>query len=504
MTKKELERLAELEKRTKEIAVEFGLLTTDILFEVVPAQRVLEGMSYMFPVNFSHWSFGRNYEKNRTIYEHTGHGIPYEQVWNFDIPRAFLVETNPFALNALIVAHVYGHVDFFLASRYCQHGRTMSYVAEEAHNAATRFAKYEEKYGKRVVEKVIDAGMSVMWHQNPDPFFEEQDEEEVREQLLAFERAKLERFKDIKSEFRKPETKQEIEKIEHRLEWLSSKTPPEPTYDILKYITAKSPKPLKPWMVDVLTVLRNQARALSPNMRTKMLNEGWATYWHVRIMRRLFEEGALTPEEHGIFNDFHSGVTEERKISFNWYRIGLSVLENVEERWNKGQFGREYDEERSHAKRLSWDTAANLGKQKIFEIRSHYTDRMAVEELFTDEFIHEQQLYFWIGINDGDSIVYVVAEDDPAVIRQEIKSMMTTYGTPIIRVGDGNYEGNSHLYLKHVFNGYDLDSRYRDHTLANILYLWGRKVYLETVIDGKDALVSCEFEKKQPKIKIKQ
>jgi len=82
--------------------------------------------------------------------------------------------------------------------------------------------------------------------------------------------------------------------------------------------------------------------------------------------------------------------------------------------------------------------------------------------------------------------------------------MMTTYGTPIIRVGDGNYEGNSHLYLKHVFNGYDLDSRYRDHTLANILYLWGRKVYLETVIDGKDALVSCEFEKKQPKIKIKQ
>ena len=179
-------------------------------------------------------------------------------------------------------------------------------------------------------------------------------------------------------------------------------------------------------------------------------------------------------------------------------------MENVEERWNKGQFGREYDEERSHAKRLSWDTVTNLGKQKIFEIRSHYTDRMAVEELFTDEFIHEQQLYIWVGINDGDSIVYVIGEDDPAVIRQEIKSMMTMYGTPIIRVGDGNYDGNDHLYLKHVFNGYDLDHKYRDHTLVNILYLWGRKVYLETIIEDKEALVSCELEKRQPKIKIRQ
>ncbi|OGN03593.1 MAG: hypothetical protein A2651_03800 [Candidatus Yanofskybacteria bacterium RIFCSPHIGHO2_01_FULL_42_12] len=502
MTKKELDRLTEIEKRVKEIAVEFGLLTTDIIFEVVPAQRVLEGMSYMFPVNFSHWTFGRDYDKNRTIYEHTGHGIPYEQVWNFDVPRAFLVETNPFALNAMIVAHVYGHVDFFLGSRYSQHGRSMSYVAEEARNAATRFAKYEEKYDRVSVEKIIDAGMSVMWHQNPDPFFEEQDEEETRERLLDLEHAKLERFNDMKSEFKKPETRQEIEKIERHLERLSLKTPPEPTYDLIKYIATKSPKPLRPWMVDILTVLRNQARALNPNMRTKMLNEGWATYWHVKIMRRLFEEGVLTPEEHGVFSDFHAGVTRESKTSFNWYRIGLALLEDIEERWNKGRFGRDYDEERNHAERLSWDTRAQLGRQKIFEVRSYYTDRMAVEEFLTDDFIHEQQLYIWLTVTDGKDIIYVIGEDNPEIIRQEIKSMMTTYGTPIIRVKDGNYDGNNHLYLEHVFNGYELDQRYLSATLANILHLWGRKVYLETVIDGKDKLVSCEWEKKQIKIKI--
>ena len=91
MTKKELNRLIELDKRIQELVKEFGLLTTEVDFEVTTAQRVLEGMSYMFPTNFSHWSFGRDFEKHRTIYEHTGSGIPYEQVWNFDRPKAFLV-----------------------------------------------------------------------------------------------------------------------------------------------------------------------------------------------------------------------------------------------------------------------------------------------------------------------------------------------------------------------------------------------------------------------------
>src|SRR3989344_6453104 len=176
MTKKELERLIEIEGRVKEIAEEYGLITTEIDFELTTAQRVLEGMSYMFPVNYSHWSFGRDFEKNRTIYEHTGSGIPYEQVWNFERPKAFLVETNPFALNALILAHVYGHVDFFRGSRYLQQGRSYSNVAEEARNAATIFRLYEERHGKDV-EKIIDAGMSIQWHQNSDPFYEEQSEE---------------------------------------------------------------------------------------------------------------------------------------------------------------------------------------------------------------------------------------------------------------------------------------------------------------------------------------
>ena len=126
MTSQELERLRALEQRIGEIAKGFGLATVPIDFEVVPAQRMFEAMAYGFPTNFSHWTFGRDYEQQRTVDEHTGGGIPYEVVWNYEVPRAFLVETNPFALNVLVIAHVYGHVDFFLKNHFLQKGRIFS------------------------------------------------------------------------------------------------------------------------------------------------------------------------------------------------------------------------------------------------------------------------------------------------------------------------------------------------------------------------------------------
>lgn len=487
MTPKELDRLVHIEKRVREIAEEYGLIATDIIFEIVPAQRVLEGMSYMFPANFSHWTFGRDYEKNRTRYEHTGGGIPYEQVWNFEVPRAFLVETNPLALNAMILAHVYGHVDFFRGSRYMKHGRAFSDIAEEARAAAKRFAGYEERYGKEAVERVIDAAMAIMLHQNPDPFFEVQDEEATRARLIAYERAKLERANDIASEFKKPLTSEEIERIEKNLILLEEATPPEPEYDVLHYVLDHLPGRTKSWVHDVLTVVRNQTRALAPNRRTKMLNEGWATYWHVQITRRLFEEGLLTPEEHGTFNHYHPHVAKEDHLGFNPYFLGLKIFEYTKERWDKGQFGREYDESTDLLKRSRWDTHAGKGREKIFEVRAGYSDRMAIEDLFTDGFIHEHQLYMYseeIDMQTGESVL-VVEEDDPVVIRAILKLNFTHYGVPLVYVKDGNRNSQGNLYLVHVYTGYDLDSKYRDGTLEKIHSLWGRVVMLEAQEEGK-------------------
>ncbi len=495
MNQADIDRIRNLEVRIREIAEDMGLLTTDIMFEIVPAQRVLEGMSYNFPTNFSHWSFGRDYERNRTIYEQTGHGIPYEQVWNFEAPKAFLVETNPLALNVLILAHVYGHVDFFLANRYCQQGRSFGDIADEARNAANRFQEYTDRYGLDEVESIIDAAMAIQWHQDLDPFAEEVPEEEMREYLMEIERAKLERPDTIRGEFKKPQTKEEAQAVEKRLQELMFKTPPQPEYDLLRYIKTHSPKPLRPMGADILSVLRNQARALSPNGRTKLLNEGWATYVHVYIMRQLFEEGLLTAEEHGVFNRFHSAVLRENKKSLNWYRVGFGLYEYVREQWDRGRFGREFDECEDPHKKAYWDTGANLGREKIFEIRASCSDRMAVELYFRDEFIHEQALYIYQEQVDERTkeIIDVIVENRPEIIRAILKRSLTLYGTPIIYVKDGNYKDNRELYLVHqrdpqLVSTLELNPQYERGTLEKIFFLWGRTVHLETgeIVEHKE------------------
>lgn len=506
MRPEELERIRKIEKRVREIFLEEGLKTTEILFEIVPSRRMLEAMSYRFPTNFSHWSFGRDFEKNRTIYEHTGGGIPYEQVWNFDVPKAYLVETNPFALNVTVIAHVFGHVDFFLANCFLQKVRALSDTAEEARNAARRFRKYAEIHGEEV-EKFLDAAFSLQWHQHPDPFHEEVDEEIAREYLLSWEKARLESEIEQRLKKSKPFSRKEKEDAEKRLRRLENKTPPYPVYDLLYYLIRHSPRRLRPWQQDLLEVVENQARALSPLRRTKLLDEGWAAYWHTFVMRKLTEEGLITPEEHGTYSYYQSRLLAENKRSFNWYRVGYFLFEYIRERWDKGQFGKDYEESKDPLKRANWDTKAGLGKAKVFQVRENYSDRMAIEEFFTDEFIHEQRLYIYETGWDSHTgeVVDVVVEDRPWIIRGILKQAHTLYGIPIVRVEDGNFKGNRELLLVHEFSGFGLDQAYLKLTLANIHFLWGRSVHLDTVeIDEEKKLqvrVRYSFDGKEHKRK---
>lgn len=488
MTPQELKRLVQLEKKVKEYAQEWGLLTTDINFEVVTAQRMFEGLSYNFPMNFSHWSFGRDYDRQRTIYERTGEGIPYEVVWNFDKPRAFLVETNPFALNVVILGHVFGHVDFFLGSRYLQHGReSFGDVAEDAQRAADRFLQYEIKYGAEEVEKMIDSAFSIQWHQNPDPFFQELPEEVVRESLMTRERELLEADVRKNADLYHVNDQEITQVINEILKDIEIRTPPLPVHDLLWYFMNKSPKPLKPWMKDVLTVIRNQARCLAPQRLTKMLNEGWATYWHTKMMIRLFEEGFLTAEEHHEFNGFNSGVLRPYPKSINPYRIGVALFEYVKERGDKGQFGTEYENCQDPHKKANWDTKAGQGDRLIFEIRSGFTDAMAVRHYFTPEFIESQNFYSFSEIVSKykQESVAVIEERDVDIIRKMLIEIYSSSGIPKIVVRDGDYKGQGHLLLEHIFEGYELDAIYRDLTMQNIFHIWGRTIYLHAQEDDR-------------------
>ena len=486
MTPEEIKRLAVIEKRVNEIFKENGLNTTTINFEIVSATRMIEALAYRFPTNFSHWSFGRNFEKEETQYRYTGAGIPYEVVWNFDHPVALLVDTNPFALNVLIIAHVYGHVDFHLSNMLMRHGRSIADVIAEARSAKKRFLEYEKKYGVDEVEKVIEAAMAFQYHQNPDPFADPIPEDESRERLLESERARLNELERKASLSMYPDDSkklaEEITLAKKRIAYFENHSPPEPEYDILKYVLEKSPKMKKAWVKDIVTVVREQMRALAPNFRTQLLNEGWASYWHINVLHQLVREKVITYTECEEAIVFHEAVTQRSRVRFNVYCIGLAFWKMIEDKYDKGRFGPEWENCKDREERDSWDKKLGLGRKTMIEFRKRLSDRVAIENYFDDDFIRQEEIYIWESYYDEttNEEVFVVVEDRPEVIRQILVQQRTGFGIPSVVVTDGNYDGAGELFLRHFFSGFELDPKYEDGALEKLYYLWERRVHLLT------------------------
>ncbi len=479
MKKERLQRLNKIEDHIRKFAEELGLATTEVEFEIVSARKMIESMAYKFTTNFSHWSHGRDYDKLKTIYEHHGAGIPYETVWNSVPPKAFLVETNPDILNILVMAHVYGHVDFNLENRYMRSASDYMDLAREARSAEQRFKNYERKYGLTTYEQTVDSAFSVCWHLPADLLAEQEDEEVLRNRLIEMKR---ERIRSIqKREFH--EDKSELETLKKEIRILERKTPPVPDYDILRYILNRSPKQLAEWQKDIISTIRDQCKFFEFQKRCKLLNEGWATYVHEYIMRRLYDESLITPEEHQKYARYHSQVTQPSTKSLNWYNLGLKLYHDLEYRWDRGMFGSDFRESKDPYKWQNYDSKAGKGREKIFEIRKNYTDRMAIEEFFDDQFIHDAQVYLWneeIDPATGEKR-QVIAEDNPERIRKILKSSFSLYGTPVITIEDGNHLGNQELYLKHHFTGQELNPALEAGALENLYFLWGKPIHLETV-----------------------
>ncbi len=479
MRDSEIKRLQEIELEIKRIAEDIGLTTTEIDFEIVSSRRMIEAMAYRFPTNFSHWSFGRDYDRIRTIYEHKGAGIPYEVVWNFKPPKAFLVETNPTALNILVIAHVYGHVDFNMENKFLKRAADCHDLSREARSAERRFRKYEKLYNLDSYEKTVEAAFTLDGYHSPDGMMERESDDKLKERMIKM---KMERVKDLqRREFDRD--KDELFKIRKEIQKLRRADPPIPRYDILNYILEKSPKPLSYWQEDIVSTIRDQGKFFDYQKRSKLLNEGWATLIHSKIMRRLYKEGFITQEEYQEYSQFHSKVVRKSKATLNWYNIGLALYKDLIHRWNRGMHGKSFDESKDPYKWSSWNSEDNAGMEKAFEVRKNYTDRMAVESFFDEEFIRDAQIYIWEKRRDPrtGTIKYVIAEDDPKVIKKMLQNTLSLYGKPTIKVQDGDYNRNRELYLKHEFTGFELDPRFESGALENVYYLWGRPVHLETV-----------------------
>ncbi|MBI2877598.1 MAG: SpoVR family protein, partial [Candidatus Tectomicrobia bacterium] len=262
------------------------------------------------------------------------------------------------------------------------------------------------------------------------------------------------------------------------------KFPEFPEKDLLLFLLENAP--LEKWQRDILSIVREESYYFAPQGQTKIMNEGWATYWHSKIMT----ERCLKDAELIDYADHHAGTLGMRPGRINPYKIGVELFRDIEDRWNKGKFGKEYEECDTLAERRNWDRKLQRGKEKIFEVRKIYNDIGFIDTFLTEEFCQEQRLFTY-RLNEKGRY-YEISSREFQEIKRRLLFSLTNFGQPFIYVVDANYENRGDLYLKHRHEGIDLKVDYAKATLVNLQKIWRRPVYLETRVQEKGKLLSFD------------
>jgi stage V sporulation protein R len=198
----------------------------------------------------------------------------------------------------------------------------------------------------------------------------------------------------------------------------------------------------------------------------------------------------LTPAEVIDYADHHSGTMATSGARLNPYKLGIELLRDIENRWNTGKFGKEYDDCDDLDKRRKWDRKLGLGRQKIFEVRRVHNDITFIETFLTEEFCREHKMFAYAFQDQQGQ--YVIESREFEKVKQRLLFSLTNYGKPWIYVVDGNYRNRGELLLYHLFNGIELRQDWAAETLNNLQVIWGRPVNLQTVVDNAATLLSYD------------
>ena len=477
--------LAKLRDEIKGYAIEFGLDFFDVVFELLDYDQINSIASLGgFPVRYPHWRFGMEYDQLSKSYTYGLQKI-YELVINNNPSYAYLMKSNEMVDQKLVMAHVYGHVDFFKNNIWFS--KTNRKMIDTMANHAVRIREYMDRYGVDRVEGFIDQCLSIENLIDPHlPFAETKRSEKKADGESGDEKKESGKLKVnrsyMDSYINPPDFVEEQKKKMSDQAQKSKRNPAEPQKDILKFLMDYAP--LETWESDVLSIIREEAYYYAPQWQTKILNEGWASFWHSRIMTTR----ALKDSEIIDFADHHSGTMAMQPGRINPYKIGIELLRDIEERWNKGRFGKEYDECDDITAKKNWDTKLGKGKEKIFEVRKVCNDVTFIDQYLTPEFCERFKLYTYQFNRRTNQ--YEIADRDFKKIKEKMLFGLSNMGQPFIYIVDGNYLNKGELLLLHKHQGVDLDHKYTRETMRNIAAIWRRPVNIETEVDGQKKLVS--------------
>jgi len=422
-----------------------GLNFFDTYFEIVPMEVMHEVAAYGLPTRAQHWSYGKVYNHQK-IHGEMGLSRIYEIVLNNDPCYAFLLDSNSDVANMLVAAHVFGHCDFFKNNDYFR-GSNRNMV-NEAVEHAIRIDKYIEKEGIEAVEHVMDIGFALDRHIDPKLGLHRKPypKREVVEHVVHEDD-----FADLFGE----------EKLSVERRVTGDKVPPHPERDLLWFLANYAR--IEPWEKDVLEIIRKESYYFYPQFETKIMNEGWASYWHAYTMEHY---DSLTPAETIDFAHLHSGVVHPGgRFQINPYFLGYKILCDIEKRWDKMHEAGE--------SRLT-------GREKLFEVRQTENDMSFVSNYLTEDLAVDLKLMTY-GYSDpedsSDDNIEIKSRELDQIVKA-LNSSKFNYGVPKIVVTEATAD---RLYLEHLTGDVaPLDQHYAQKTLEYVYDLWKGPVELTT------------------------
>ncbi|MBL8696148.1 MAG: SpoVR family protein [Planctomycetes bacterium] len=483
---------AEIEK----IARGYGLDFFETIFEVLEDRELNEVAAYGgFPVRYPSWRFGMDYDRLAKEYRY-GLSKIYEMVINNDPSYAYLMRSNQIVDQKLVMAHVFGHVDFFKNNLWFS--PTDRKMVDTMANHGTRVRRAIDEHGLDAVEQFLDVVLSLDNLIDPYSVYRPRKSQprngmsgDGSPSRQSVPRIPVGQGRGYLDRYLNPAEALESErkKLEDEAKRLR-RDPPEPERDVLSFLLKRAP--LERWERSLLEIIREEAYYYAPQAMTKIMNEGWATFWHSRIMTR----HVLNDSEVVDFADHHSGTVHASPGQVNPYKLGVELWRDIEDRWNRGAFGEEYDRCEDAERRARWDTGAMLGNKKIFDVRRIYNDVTFIEEFFTEDFAHEHRYYVYK--RNPRTGKAEIADRNPRLVKEALLKRITNAGQPVIRVVDANYKNRGELFLEHLHEGEDLQLAHAEETLRHLHQLWRRPVHIRTQEEGKERILSCEGEEAAP------
>jgi stage V sporulation protein R len=423
--------LEEWDDKITELAKSKGLDWYPIVYEVCDYYSMIGHMSYHgMPSHYGHWSYGKSFERTHQMYNMGMEGLPYELIINSKPSIAYLMQENPAYLQLLIMCHCVGHSDFFKNNRMFNNTRADT-VVSRFRNAKKRIQEYVEDptIGIKEVESILDAAHAVNL-QTYRHGFHRPSEEELRKKY-----AKL-----IKEDETGEYTNFDLYKI-----------PLEPEYDLLKFIVENGSS-LPDWKKDIIHIVRDQSQYFIPQIQTKIMNEGWASFWHYTLMHEL----DLPQEYHIPFLKSHNQVIRPHIGGLNPYHMGFFMFQKIKERY---------------------------GMEECFIAREVSNDVSFLRQYMTEEDCHDLGLFSFSRKKEHYEIEDISDSDGWKVVKQELLNNVGTNGIPVIYIDD--IEDGNVLVLKHEHDGRDLELQYADEVIMHVSDLWGDVVKFHTIVEGE-------------------